>query len=124
MKDSPQKPLRRVRRILQLFSVQLPWNPNDAEEGTYYATVWATGADAAEKLVAKEMAAQSQDSARGRKGYYNDLLNSGKSVVFLVVDDVEENLRTLFAGPKKRLSLADSKLVEALISQIQARNPR
>lgn len=41
---------------LRLFSVTLPWNPSNSEEGDYGDTVWAGSHDEAIRAIASDMA--------------------------------------------------------------------
>lgn len=43
---------------LNLYSVMIQWNDEDAEEGTYGTSVWARSPDEAEAFAREEMAAE------------------------------------------------------------------
>ncbi|MCZ8254541.1 MAG: hypothetical protein O9327_02515 [Polaromonas sp.] len=84
---------------LTLFRVEIPWNPNDSEEGTYTSSFWAsTHQDAIEKC-ADEMA-QSNDADPdvdyAQYGGYADVME--------IPDVLSGYGRELLAGPKRTLS--------------------
>ena len=92
----------------RLFSVLLPWsnsgNPAD-EEGTYATTVWAADEEEAVRLVAEEMAAESNQFAgekddAARAADIADFVQSrreGWSEVVSIEDAVESDLAELYA---------------------------
>lgn len=94
---------------LSLFSVVLPWNTDDSEEGTYGTSVWAKSYDDAERAVAEEMADHSDsgcETDEEREKWVENLLDNvgGQSVIMKVSDTVVKDVRELFAGPSGDLS--------------------
>lgn len=113
---------------LTLYSVELPWNPDDADAGTYGNSVWAENADQAELFIAQEMADHRDsgcDSDAEREAWVIALrTNCGsQSVILPVLDTVKASLQTLLAGPLnsfKGEAKQDLDTILALIDKHQA----
>lgn len=103
---------KKAKPVLHLFSVSLPWNPSNEEEGTYTTRVWAVDGTDAQRQVAGEMAGHPDSgckSSRERKQYVEVLMDSMVPVVVSCVPTrIEDDLFTLLAGPKAAMSAAAS----------------
>ncbi len=84
--------------MLTPFSVTLPWNPSDADEGTYATTVWADNCDEAVRLVAEEMA-EHPDGGCGtdeERAEYVKLLIADGGYVVEVAKELVQNMQVVF----------------------------
>lgn len=105
---------------LTLFTVLLPWNPNDADEGTYETSVWALDVDDAVMQVALDMAEAAQRSGTREtwRQWAEDLVEragTAQTVVMRVADTLEQSLRTFLSGPSGDASGVEEKLHEIML---------
>lgn len=86
----------------QPYSVTLPWNPNDPDEGDYATTVWADSDQEARFAAAEEMADHSDagrfDSAKQRQDYIENRANSPQTYVVESATELKYNLGVVFAA--------------------------
>lgn len=104
---------------LTLYTVLLPWNPNDADEGTYETSVWAVDVDDAVMQVALDMAeaAQKFGTKEERRQWAEGLVEragTAQTVVMRVADTLEQSLRTFLSGPGGDAPGVEEKLHEIM----------
>ena len=108
-----------TQKHLTLYSVVLPWNNNDPEEGTYGNSVWAENPDEATLMVAIEMAHDGEHGTTDeeREAWAKDLIEgagSAQTIVMRVVDTIQQDLRELLSGPDGNGADVETKLREIM----------
>ena len=115
---------------LHLFSVTLPWNNNDAGEGTYTTSTWAPDDDAAILAVAQEMA-EHPDAGCKTDDERDDFIartadSESGGEAELVATRVITGAHELLAGPTSAMpedAKRDFEALAAILCKYGARNP-
>lgn len=111
---------------LTLFTVTLPWNLNDAEEGDYCSNVWASDHDAAVRLLAEEMAdlpdsGIDENDEAGRQEFIEGIVSTASPYAAeSVTSNIASNLSSLLAGPSGEMSdqaKADLQSIQVILSR-------
>lgn len=118
----------RVQR-LRLFTVTLAWNPNNAEEGDYSASIWAADRDAAIRAIAEEMADHHTDGLKDnneqrRAQYIDNLVRAAGTYAALDVGaGLLSTASELLAGPTGQMNdeaVKDYAAVKAILARYGA----
>jgi hypothetical protein len=110
---------------LTLYSVTLPWNRNDPDEGDYCDSVWAGGRMEAVRLIAEQMADtkdESFNSDEDRQEFIENLVNYGGEC-WRVEDRILNDIRNLLGGPTGTLTQNAENDLEKVAQIMAAHSP-
>ena len=104
---------------LQLFSVELDWNPSNDEEGTYASQVWAKDEDDAIRELATEMAEHSDsgcETQEARDKFIQRTIESADPYAAVrVSDEIVSGLTGLLKGPTGEMTDESQKDLDAIM---------
>lgn len=88
---------------LELYTVMSPWHPDDSEQGTYEASVWAASHEQAERELAALMADSSDGCPEGEdiEQWIKEHLESCRHLMVTTraIDAIQTTLLDLLTGP-------------------------
>lgn len=88
---------------LELYTVMSPWHPDDSEQGTYEASVWAASHEQAERELAALMADSSDGCPEGEdiEQWIEEHLEACRHLMVTTraIDAIQTTLLELLSGP-------------------------